>query len=455
MDLDLFFGRFHPLVVHFPIALLVAAALIEGLSKLTFFKSLTVAQPFLLFLGTLTALMSIVMGWFIAGDRGYDDTTLFWHRWMGVLVFVVSAFLWVVSINLVDIRRTVRVLLFALVFLLVSFTGHLGGSLTHGEDYLAEYAPDFLRNWLSPDSGQHQFTLPDNPDSVIVFKHLIEPILTTDCLPCHNETQQKGGLVLTSVEAIEKGGDNGPAIVAGKSMESELFHRITLPLNNTKFMPVKKEPLSYAEVSLIKWWIDAGASYEARLTDAPLDGIKELLVRDFHYDPSPRPYYEVTKVSAAAPDQLETLRQQGFVIHPLSRENNYLSVSVAPGLSAVTPELLESLRAIGEQVTWLDLTETGIADGHLAVIAGFPNLTRLRIASNPVTDEGIKSLQGLKYLEILNLVDTRVTDASIEVLAAIPALKSVYLWRTDISPSATENLLKLRPALKLDTGFHF
>src|SRR5690606_16924601 len=100
------------------------------------------------------------------------------------------------------------------------------------------------------------------------FRDLISPILTARCLPCHDDLQRKGGLDVTTQEGLRKGGDNGPAVTPGKSMDSPLFLRVSLPPDDPKFMPVRMTPLSYSEVSLLKWWIDNGADYGARLTDA-------------------------------------------------------------------------------------------------------------------------------------------------------------------------------------------
>src|SRR5690606_8989281 len=63
-----------------------------------------------------------------------------------------------------------------------------------------------------------------------------------------------------------RGGDSGPAIVAGKSGESELLARITSDDDDLR-MPQEDEPLTAAEVDAIKRWIDAGANWPACADD--------------------------------------------------------------------------------------------------------------------------------------------------------------------------------------------
>jgi len=453
MDLELFFGRFHPLIVHFPIALLVAASIIEVMSRFARFKQLSLGLPFLLVLGTVTALVSVVMGFFIANDRGYDDETLFWHRWSGICILLLSLFLTLVIFNVVSISSRIRLYLFVFLFLLISVVGHLGGSLTHGENYLVERAPEFLRNMFVEAAPPGVFSgLPENPDSVMVFADMIAPILTAKCTPCHNETQKKGKLVLTSREGIEAGGDGGPSIRAGKAMQSELFRRISLPPEHEKFMPLKETPLSFAEISLIGWWINQGASFDNPLSEYSVTEVTELLIRDFDFNPIRRPYFETADVNAADSTVVAQLRKSGYLISQLAQDNQFLSVAVASQVREVSPELLKELIAIKENVTWLDLGDRQISDDHLLVIGQLGSLTRLNLSNNPVTAKNLAALTELKYLESINLFNTEIGDAGLEFLKEMPSLRRVYLWNAKVSPPGIDELKKLRPRLDVDTG---
>jgi len=55
-------------------------------------------------------------------------------------------------------------------------------------------------------------------------------------------------------------------------------------------------------------------------------------------------------------------------------------------------------------------------------------LEKLRLESNPITDEIIPTVLSLKHLESINLNETKLTSAGIERLKQNPSLKRVYQW---------------------------
>lgn len=91
----------------------------------------------------------------------------------------------------------------------------------------------------------------------------IEPLLQEHCVECHGAKDPEGGLVLESIEGIIKGGENGPAVIAGKAAESLLVKAVEGDWGKTgknQFMPPgKRAKLKPEQVSLFKAWIDAGA----------------------------------------------------------------------------------------------------------------------------------------------------------------------------------------------------
>ncbi len=61
------------------------------------------------------------------------------------------------------------------------------------------------------------------PDQLEYFEKRVRPLLVEHCQKCHGAEKQKGELRLDSREALLKGGETGPAIVAGKPADSELI----------------------------------------------------------------------------------------------------------------------------------------------------------------------------------------------------------------------------------------
>lgn len=86
----------------------------------------------------------------------------------------------------------------------------------------------------------------------------VHAIIRDRCEHCHNEDKAKGGLLMTSYEALLAGGEHGSAIIPGESASSRLVQMIEGKLDPR--MPYKEDALTRAEVELIRRWIDQGAS---------------------------------------------------------------------------------------------------------------------------------------------------------------------------------------------------
>ena len=55
----------------------------------------------------------------------------------------------------------------------------------------------------------------------------IKPLLAEKCYACHGSLQQKGELRVDTVKSLLEGGNQGPALTAGKGAASLLIERIT------------------------------------------------------------------------------------------------------------------------------------------------------------------------------------------------------------------------------------
>lgn len=85
-------------------------------------------------------------------------------------------------------------------------------------------------------------------------------LLKTNCFSCHNEEKKKGGLVMTSREAILKGGEGGASLVPGAPEKSPLI--AALPADADPHMPPKKQ-LSATQMDLLARWVKEGATWDA------------------------------------------------------------------------------------------------------------------------------------------------------------------------------------------------
>lgn len=133
-------GKFHPPMVNFPIALIVAAALAELLYMGTRNSIFDHASRFCTWLGVLGAIAAGVLGWFFAGFRLTDHMWLMtWHRWLGTTAVVWALITLILSEKsrppqAGGLRRWFRFFLFiaAIVVLIVGF---FGGAMIYGLDH--------------------------------------------------------------------------------------------------------------------------------------------------------------------------------------------------------------------------------------------------------------------------------------------------------------------------------
>lgn len=142
MKLTHFYGQFHPALTHFPVALLLVAALAEAVAWYRPRAAWSDIAVFNLHLGAASAVVTATMGWALAATMGTEPdlrATLFWHRWLGTGTAawaILAVGLWWWQRRRFTSRRLIayRAALLGGA-LLVSVTGHLGGLLVYGLDY--------------------------------------------------------------------------------------------------------------------------------------------------------------------------------------------------------------------------------------------------------------------------------------------------------------------------------
>lgn len=86
----------------------------------------------------------------------------------------------------------------------------------------------------------------------------VEPLLQDRCSSCHEPSDKKGGLDVTSFGALREGGGSGRSIVPGEPDQSRLYRMVTQ--QERPFMPRGEESLTKEQTDLLKAWIEQGAS---------------------------------------------------------------------------------------------------------------------------------------------------------------------------------------------------
>ena len=257
MDFVYFLGRFHVLVLHLPIGMIVALFVLEYLSRKERWRYLEAASPYLWGATAISALVTVLLGFMHFAEGSFTGASGDQHRFFGTITAVIAT--GVAFLRVSSFASTYKPLFFpaSLVLLvLVSITGHYGGNLTHGSTFLVEYAPQPIRS-LAGLAPRRTITSVSAADP---FADVVGPMFQERCAGCHNEDKSESDLVLTSYAGVMRGGESGRVVVAGNTDLSELLRRISLPHDDDEFMPAEgKTPLTDQQVEIIRWWIAAGA----------------------------------------------------------------------------------------------------------------------------------------------------------------------------------------------------
>ena len=257
MDFVYFVGRFHVLVLHLPIGMIVALFVLEYLSRKERYRYLDAASPYLWGATAISSLVTVLFGFMHYAEGSFTGPSGEQHRFFGTVTAVIAT--GIAFLRVSSFASSYKPLFFpaSLVLLvLVSITGHYGGNLTHGSTFLVEYAPQPLRS-LAGLAPRRTVTSVSTADP---FADVVGPMLVERCGSCHNEDKQESELVLTTYAGVMRGGESGSVIVAGNTDLSELLRRISLPHDDEEFMPADgKTPLTDRQVEIIRWWIAAGA----------------------------------------------------------------------------------------------------------------------------------------------------------------------------------------------------
>lgn len=441
-----FAGRFHPLLVHLPIGFLLLGITFHWLSRTNKFSVPEIVLKTIWLFGTLAAFASSVTGYLLSLSADYDSDTVNWHMWMGIGVTLISFLLF---LNPTVFKRKMAFFLSVLLAVLITVTGHLGGTLTHGEGYLTGDADSEANEMVAAKN------ITDVQDARL-YDDLVQPLLQSRCYSCHGPKKQKGNLRMDNPQLIMKGGKNGKILLAGNADESEMVIRMLLPENDKKHMPPKQKPqLTEKDIMLLHWWVQQGADFNKKVNELQQDDkIKKLLLAmEATNSPSKNEtlLIHAEPVQAADPKAIKALLAKGVMVLPVANESNYLSVSFVAS-PIVTTEDLILLAALQKQLVSLKIGNTNIGDSALAIIGKCSQLIFLQLNHTKVTDNGMAYLSALPKLRSLNIVGTAVSAKGLFALQKLESLQSVYLYQSKVTTADWPGLKKAFPVTMLDTG---
>lgn len=424
-----FIGRFHPLVIHFPIALFLLVPILEIVGRSARFAYLRLSVNFILVLATLGAAIAAILGWCLGRSGGYSGSLITQHMWGGVLLSFLCWVCWLLRTRLRDLGVPYAIAL-ALGIGLVTWTGYRGGQLSLGANHLTEQMPNGLRNLLGVKDISEESA---HADPNTFYGARIQPIFTARCISCHGTDKHKGNLRLDSYRALMRGGKDGPVIQTGNTQRSDLFRRITLPSSHDDFMPKGKQPLTVDQLKVIELWIGAGASdtlaVEA-IKSVPSGSAVPVEVKFEEVDPAA--VAKLRSPIAIAVSQLQ--KQFPNVLDYDSRNSADLRLNASDLGSRFGDGDLEAFGPLAEHIIVADFSRTAITDHSAATIAAMKRLRVLRLVDTRLTDATLLRLETLNQLESLDAYGTPVTSAVLPMIAKLPKLSHFYAGQTGIQP---------------------
>jgi hypothetical protein len=399
------------------------------------------------FWGALAAIAAVITGLLLEESGEYEEEFADPHKWAAITTALFAILLY--FIYLTPLQRTIRRVLSIFVLAMTALTGHLGGNVTRG--------PEFLLEPFNETTSKTITLRPiPNIQQASAFNDVVQPILKEGCYNCHGPKKQKGKLRFDEKEAIVKGGKNGKTVVAGKPEDSELIKRLLLPMDHDDHMPPKNKPqLSRQQISVLEWWVAAGADFNKKVSDLKQpDNIKPVLLALESGVTTPE--NEITEVPDQPVDAADTavtekLFHNGVMIMPVARNSNYLSANFVTAVSAAN-SLVTQLLPLKKQLISLKLDQSNINDSSLVAISQLSNVRHLQISNTSVSDVGLSHLSTLKELQSLNVVGTSVTTKGLMALKDLKKLKYLYLYKTGVKESEREELKKIFPETSLDFG---
>jgi uncharacterized membrane protein len=262
-------GRFHPGIVHFPIALLAVAAALELWQIVRRKPGLASATPVCLLFGAVSAVVASFFGWCLDAFDGAGGDLVALHKWVGIA----SAALGIVAAVLVGKAaaspRALVVLRLAVLTGagLAGATGYLGGELVFGRNHMFKGIFDENKTEHAlASTGGSPAAHPDREQLVIPvgkvdFTKNVVAILKDNCLRCHGGEKIKGKLNLKTKPGAMKGGQSGGCILPGQPDKSMLYTMLIETDPDMKMPPSKEKQLVKEQVETIRKWIEQGADW--------------------------------------------------------------------------------------------------------------------------------------------------------------------------------------------------
>lgn len=432
-------GRMHPLLLHFPITLVLLFLFwhFVVVKKIVGNEWIVNIDRWLLLFTAFTASITALMGLFLSKEDGYDVNALQLHKWSGIAIAVITT-VWYAYSEWVQKIPWLHYTIAGLSTGIILFTGHQGGTITHG--------PNFLLAPIQSNATEQPILLADAE----IYTHLVQPILQTKCYSCHNDKKSKGELRMDTESLLLKGGKNGKLWDSAASDLGLLMLRVHLPVEDKKHMPpIGKPQLTETEIQILAAWIKKGANFKSKIASLPENDDLYLIAKEkfnqkaiieFDFEP-------------ASKEIVQELNTDYRVVSPITKLSPALQVDFFSP-SAFSFDQLKELLSIKKQIVSLNLNKMPVQDDALSIIAQFNNLQKLNLSFTQITGKNLDQLKQLPSLQQLSLSGTKVEKKDLLALASLKNLSQLFIWNTNISAKDIVDLKKNMKTVLIENGFN-
>ena len=391
-DITILAGRFHVLLLHLSIGGLFMLAILRLLKNAVRKDDYERIFSLLVSVVVFVSLLSAITGLFISSSGDYSEDAVASHRKAGISF---SVLLYAYSVLRNALGKIPEILLLVITIVALIITGHQGGMITHGSEF------------LKVKSDQATVMETTEWQKKPLFESVIMPFIQKKCISCHNEQKSKGELILTNARFWQRGGKSGPILIAGNPDQSLILKRIALPIEDEHHMPPEGKPqLKSEEIELIRYWIQSGADYQQAIEKyQDNDSLMAIALKMIPKEADIEKQYAFSHASS---EVVKRLNNPYIRVAPLYAGSPALSASFFVA-SAYRTTSLESLKSVQEQLVQLNLSGMPLNRKDLEVVAGFKNLEQLQLNNTTVSDQDILLLQELKNLKQLSVVNCKLS----------------------------------------------
>lgn len=419
-------GHWHPLILHFPIVLILVTIIQYWRNDRDF--------SWYLSLSTILTLVSAITGLLLSLEGGAKGDLIITHQWLGVSVAYIMG-LWYWFSQIPSLPKVYYKVIHSGLVVLIVLTGHYGGMVTHGKEFL-----DF-----SFSRSEDITIISENPN---IYTNIVQPVLDNKCVSCHNSNKAKGELVLADLTSLMNGGESGSPVDVDNPGKSELLQRIQFPTNHEDHMPPEEEKqLTEAELGIIKGWVEQGAPgelYFSELEDSiPLYDIVQLKIAES----KTTTWNHLPEISDSRIAELSSVY---CTIRRIYNNTDALQVLVFPHRS-YSPELLRDLKPIAENIVELNLSNLPLSSEEFKTISSFSNIEILKMSGTPINDDEFKSIGNLEKLSILKIYNTQLGDGAIDKLTSLDGLRELYIYNTLFTKEGISDLVRRKGGLDVIT----